>query len=134
VLRNDCSSHGGTGAQVERNTHCADLKRVYRADTEDLALQALDDFETAWGKSHPAVVASWRRNWERVRPFFAFPIEVRRILYTTNAIESLNYQLRKIIKSKGHFPVTKPPPNCSFSPCATLRRNGRWLRKHGRVP
>ena len=89
---------------AKRKELCADLKRVYGAETEDLALQALDDFEAAWDKTHPAVVASWRRNWERVRPFFAFPIEVRRILYTTNAIESLNYQLRKVIKSKGHFP------------------------------
>jgi|SRR5882672_9952741 len=89
---------------TQRKALCADLKLVYRAETEDAALRALDAFEATWGKSHPAVVASWRRNWERVRPFFAFPLEVRRILYTTNAIESLNYQLRKIIKSKGHFP------------------------------
>jgi len=89
---------------TKRKELCAGLKRVYGADTEDAALQELDTFEAAWGKSHPAIVASWRRNWERVRPFFAFPREVRRILYTTNAIESLNYQLRKIIKSKGHFP------------------------------
>ena len=91
-------------AWTQRRALCADLRRVYKAETEAAALQALDQFEAAWGKSHPAVVASWRRNWERVRPFFAFPKEVRRILYTTNAIESLNYQLRKIIKSKGHFP------------------------------
>jgi putative transposase len=89
---------------TQRRALCADLKRIYGAETEHAALQALDEFETTWGKSHPAVVASWRRNWERVRPFFAFPKEVRRILYTTNAIESLNYQLRKIIGSKGHFP------------------------------
>jgi putative transposase len=91
-------------AWTQRKALCADLKRVYGAETEDTALQALEQFDATWGKSHPAVVASWRRNWERVRPFFAFPKEVRRILYTTNAIESLNYQLRKIIKSKGHFP------------------------------
>jgi putative transposase len=89
---------------AQRKALCADLKRVYGALTEVLALQALDEFEATWGKSHPAVVASWRRNWERVRPFFAFPLEVRRILYTTNAIESINFQLRKVIKAKGHFP------------------------------
>ncbi len=99
---------------TKRKALCADLKLVYGAETEDAALQALDTFEAAWGKSHPAVVASWRRNWERVRPFFAFPIEVRRILYTTNAIESLNYQLRKIIKSKGHFPSNEAASKLLF--------------------
>jgi putative transposase len=91
-------------AWKERKSLCADLRLIYAADTEDTARLALDSFEATWGKTHPAVVASWRRNWERVRPFFAFPRDVRRILYTTNAIESLNYQLRKIIRSKGHFP------------------------------
>ncbi len=89
---------------TKRKAMCSDLRKVYGAPTEDAALVALDEFDTVWGKTHPTVVASWRNNWERVRPFFAFPIEVRRIIYTTNAIESLNYQLRKIIKSKGHFP------------------------------
>jgi putative transposase len=100
MIRNSARFVGWT----QRKALCADLRRVYKAETEAAALQALDQFEAAWGKSHPAVVSSWRRNWERVRPFFAFPKEVRRILYTTNAIESLNYQLRKIIRSKGHFP------------------------------
>jgi putative transposase len=92
-------------AWTQRKAFCAALRRVYTAPTEDAALAALDEFEAAWGKSHPMAVAPWRRNWERVRPFFAFPIEIRRIIYTTNAIESLNYTLRKIIKTKGHFPT-----------------------------
>jgi putative transposase len=90
---------GGVWAIIVRGPQA----RLWRA-TEDDALKSLDEFEATWGSSHPAVVASWRRNWDRVRPFFAFPHEVRRILYTTNAIESLNFQLRKIIRSKGHFP------------------------------
>src|SRR3984885_9805188 len=89
---------------TQRKAMCRDLRKVYGAPTEEAALAALDDFEKTWGKSHPIVVASWRNNWERVRPFFAFPFEVRRIIYTTNAIESLNFVLRKTIKSKGHFP------------------------------
>jgi putative transposase len=89
---------------TQRKALCAGLRRIYSAETEQAALVALDELEASWGQSHPMVVASWRRNWERVRPFFAFPYEVRRILYTTNAIESLNYSMRKIIKSKGHFP------------------------------
>ena len=110
---------------TKRKALCADLKRVYGAETEDAALQALDTFEAAWGKSHPAVVASWRRNWERVRPFFAFPKEVRRILYTTNAIESLNYQLRKIIKSKGHFPSDEAASKLLF--LALRNAEKKWL-------
>jgi putative transposase len=92
-------------AWAQRKAFCADLRRVYCAPTEDAALVALGEFEATWGKSHPMAVAPWRRNWERIRPFFAFPYEVRRILYTTNAIESLNYTLRKVIKTKGHFPT-----------------------------
>jgi putative transposase len=110
---------------AKRKALCADLKHVYGADTEDLALHALDDFEAKWGKTHPAVVASWRRNWERVRPFFAFPNEVRRILYTTNAIESLNFQLRKIIRSKGHFPSDDAASKLLF--LALRNAEKKWL-------
>jgi len=101
MIRNSARFVGWT----QRKAFCADLRRVYTAPTEDAALAALGEFEATWGKSHPMAIAPWRRNWERVRPFFAFPIEVRRILYTTNAIESLNYTLRKVIKTKGHFPT-----------------------------
>jgi putative transposase len=89
---------------AQRKTVIADLRRVYAASTEDAAIAALDDFEAKWKERYPVVGQSWRSNWERVRPFFAFPKDVRRIIYTTNAIESLNFQLRKVIKSKGHFP------------------------------
>jgi putative transposase len=88
----------------DRKPLIASLRNVYAAPTEDAALVALDEFETAWGTRYPLVSQSWRTNWERVRPFFAFPPEIRRMIYTTNAIESLNFQLRKIIKAKGHFP------------------------------
>ena len=81
------------------------LKAIYRAPTIEAAHQALTDFEaSAWGKKYPAIAASWKRNWSQVVPFFTFPSEVRRVLYTTNAIESLHMQLRKIIKNRGHFP------------------------------
>jgi putative transposase len=66
----------------------------------------LEAFEAgAWGQKFPTVVASWRRAWTHVIPFFAFPPEVRRVIYTTNAIESVNARLRKIIKTRGHFPT-----------------------------
>jgi putative transposase len=121
MIRNSARFVGWT----QRKALCADLRRVYKAETEAAALQALDQFEAAWGKSHPAVVSSWRRNWERVRPFFAFPKEVRRILYTTNAIESLNYQLRKIIKSKGHFPSDEAASKLLF--LALRNAEKKWL-------
>jgi putative transposase len=109
----------------ERKTLCADLRSVYAAETEEAALLALDSFEATWGKTHPAVVASWRRNWERVRPFLAFPRDVRRIIYTTNAIESLNYQLRKIIRSKGHFPCEEAATKLLF--LALRNAEKKWL-------
>lgn len=81
------------------------LRRVYTAPTEDVALDALGAFaDSDIGRRCPGAVAVWERAWERFTPFLAFPPEVRRIIYTTNAIESLNYQLRKIIKNRGHFP------------------------------
>jgi putative transposase len=88
----------------DRKTVIAALRRIYAASTEATALAELDAFEAQWKTRYPAVAKSWRTNWEAARPFFAFPAEIRRLIYTTNAIESLNFQLRKIIKSKGHFP------------------------------
>jgi len=82
-----------------------DLKPVYRAATADDALAALDAFEQTWGSQYPSIVRSWRTNWERVTPFFAFSPEIRKAIYTTNAIEALNRQLRKAIKPKGNFPT-----------------------------
>jgi putative transposase len=81
------------------------LKPIYTAVNEDAALDALAAFaDSNLGRKYPAGVAVWERAWERFTPFLAFPPDVRKIIYTTNAIESLNYQLRKIIKNRGHFP------------------------------
>lgn len=89
----------------DRKHVVAALKPIYKAPTADAALVALDDFEAgAWGKKYPAIAPLWRRQWDQVIPFFAFPAEVRRIIYTTNAIESLNSTLRTAIRSRGHFP------------------------------
>jgi putative transposase len=81
------------------------LKPIYQAATVEAAATALDDFETEWGDKYPAIVDVWRRNWERFTPFLAFDPAIRKIIYTTNAIESLNYQLRKVTKTRGHFPT-----------------------------
>jgi putative transposase len=81
------------------------LKTVYRAPTEEAALTALDTFEEEWGGRYPSIGKSWRDNWERVSPFFAFPADLRRAIYTTNPIEALNRQLRKVTKTRGAFPT-----------------------------
>lgn len=81
------------------------LKPIYQAPTVEAAADAMDDFELEWGDRYPAIVDLWRRNWERFTPFLAFDPAIRKIIYTTNAIESLNYQLRKVSKTRGHFPT-----------------------------
>ena len=89
----------------DRKLLAAALRPVYTAASAEAAEQALNEFErSAWGQRYPTVTATWRRAWDRVIPFFAFPPEVRRVVYTTNAIESVHSRLRKIIKTRGHFP------------------------------
>ena len=87
-----------------RKAVAADLRSVYAATTLEAARAALDAFEQQWGSDYPPIVQSWRRNWDRITPFFDYPPEVRRIIYTTNAIESVNMSLRKITKNRGSFP------------------------------
>ncbi|WP_159322636.1 IS256 family transposase, partial [Spiribacter roseus] len=89
----------------ERKALAQALRPIYAAPSADAAEQALADFEQGpWGRKYPAVVASWQQRWSEVIPFFAFSPEVRRIIYTTNAIESLNRRVRKAVRNKGHFP------------------------------
>ncbi|WP_428840427.1 IS256 family transposase [Burkholderia vietnamiensis] len=89
----------------DRKALAAALRPIYAAASEEAARQALQDFaDGPWGEKYPTIVQSWKRAWEHVVPFYVFPPEIRRVVYTTNAIESLNMQLRKIIKTRGHFP------------------------------
>jgi putative transposase len=89
----------------DRRAVVAALKPIYQAPTAEAALVALGDFEASpLGRKYPAIAPIWRRQWDQVIPFFAFPPEVRRIIYTTNAIESLNSTLRTAVRSRGHFP------------------------------
>jgi transposase-like protein len=89
----------------ERKPLAAALRAIYTAPSAEGAGAALDAFERGpWGAKFPTVVAAWRRVWSHVIPFFAFPPEIRRVIYTTNALESVHAQLRKIIKTRGHFP------------------------------
>jgi putative transposase len=81
------------------------LRAIYQAKDADAGMKALEAFEAGdWGQRYPAIALSWRRNWDHVIPFFAFPESVRRIIYTTNAIEALNSKLRRAVRTRGHFP------------------------------
>src|ERR1700754_2703865 len=89
----------------DRKPLAAALKPIYQAATAEAAEAALQAFsQSEWGKKFPTVAAMWERQWAQVIPFFAYPPEVRKIIYTTNAIESMHMQLRKIVKNRGHFP------------------------------
>jgi putative transposase len=88
----------------DRKATLPSIKAIYHAENADAALLRLEDFEAEWGKRYPAIGAAWRRAWEHVIPFFAFAPDIRKMIYTTNAVEALNRSLRKIIKTRGSFP------------------------------
>ena len=83
----------------------SDLKAICQAPDQDTAEVALEAFSQKWDAKYPQISASWRSNWERLTPFFKYPPELRRIIYTTNSIEGFNRQLRKVTKSKSVFPT-----------------------------
>ena len=89
----------------DRKAVVADLKPIYTAITEDEALFALELFKEKWNAKYPLIAKSWTANWQRINPMFALPKEIRRAVYTTNVIESLNYSLRKITKTRAAFPT-----------------------------
>jgi transposase-like protein len=111
----------------ERKPMAMALRTIYGAPTAEAAGVALDAFERGpWGQKFPTVVASWRRAWTHVIPFFAFPPEVRRVIYTTNALESVHAQLRKIIKTRGHFPNDEAATKLIW--LALRNITGKWQR------
>jgi transposase-like protein len=87
----------------QRKQVAADLQLIYRAATAAEAQGHLEELERKW-KQYPSVHQVWRRNWERITPLFHYPSDIRRAIYTTNAVEALNRSLRKIIKTRGAFP------------------------------
>lgn len=89
----------------DRKTFCADLKTIYTAPNEETGLTALNTFEQKWGNKYGYAVKSWRNNWSRLSTFFKYPKEIRRLIYTTNPIESFNRTVRKITKTKSSFPT-----------------------------
>ena len=106
-----------------------DLKPIYTAGDPDAALLALEAFEEKWGKQLPVIGQAWRDAWEHVTPFMAFEPEVRRVIYTTNAIEALNRQLRKAVKTKGHFPTEDAARKLIY--LAIQNAAPQWTRTRG---
>ena len=88
-----------------RKAVAADLRLIYQSATVENAAQRLSEFEAKWDAQYPSIAQIWRRNWARVIPFFDYPPEIRKVIYTTNAIESINMSLRKIIKNRSSFPT-----------------------------
>jgi transposase-like protein len=86
----------------------ADLRTIYTSSTVEVAEQMLSAFEAKWDKDYPLIGQSWRRNWARVIPFFDYPPEIRKVIYTTSAIESINMSLRKVIKRAVRFRLMMP--------------------------
>jgi len=88
----------------EKKEICSDLKKVYGVSTEEAALEALNDFGEKWDASYPMIKRSWEKNWQNLNEYFNYSPEIRKVIYTTNAIESLNFTLRKVTKNRLAFP------------------------------
>lgn len=104
-----------------------DLKPVYKAVSEEAGLAALDAFDEKWGGRYPLAVKSWRNNWSEVSTFFRYPVEIRKLIYTTNMIESFHRQLRKVTKSKSVFPTDDALLKMLY--LATMDVSGKWTMK-----
>jgi len=102
------------------------LRPIYSAETREAAEAALDAFEAEWGERYPMIVKSWRSNWERVVPFLDFPAPIRKILYTTNSIESLNASLRQVLSPRRHFPTDEAALKVMY--LAIRNKQKRWTR------
>lgn len=110
----------------DRRAIAKDLRPIYTAVNREEAQAALDAFERKWSARYPMIAESWRGNWERVVPFLDFPQEIRRIIYTTNAIESLNSSLRKLLHYRGHFPTDEAVFKLLYLALTKLEK--RWSR------
>lgn len=108
----------------DREAVAKDLKNIYNAENVDAASAALEAFCEKWDKKYPAIGSSWRRNWERIIPFLDYPQPIRKMIYTTNAIESLHMVLRKIIKNRGHFPSDEAA--CKLLYLALMKHQRNW--------
>jgi putative transposase len=109
-----------------RKAVARDLRTVYTAPTAEAAEQALAAFEAAWGDQYPMAAQTWRGRWENVTPFFAYPEPIRKVIYTTNAVESLNAQLRQVTRRRGSFPTEDSVRKVLY--LAIVRAAHRWTR------
>ena len=112
----------------ERRAVCADLRKVYNADDVEHAAAELDAFEAVWGERFPMIATAWRERWNEVTPFLAFPAEVRRAIYTTNAIEALHRIMRKTLKTRGHMPTDDAALKLLFLAIQNAKK--KWGRPH----
>jgi putative transposase len=113
---------------ADRRRVAADLKPIYRAVNADAAEQALEAFDDTWGEKYPMIAQSWRDRWEHIIPFLSLPADLRRTVYTTNSIENLNRQIRKAIKTRGHFPDEQAATKLIY--LAILRAERKWLKTY----
>jgi len=110
----------------ERKAVAADLKPIYGAATSEEGRRRLEGFAEKWDGRYPSISQIWRRNWEQVSPFFAYPGEIRKVIYTTNAVESLNMSLRKVIKTRGSFPNEEAAMKLLYLALQRVAKN--WTR------
>jgi putative transposase len=115
-------------AYKDRKAVARDFKPIYRAVNAEDAEQALYAFDEAWGERYPMIAASWRERWGYITPFLALPADLRRAVYTTNSIENLNRQIRKTIKTRGHFPDEQAATKLIY--LAILRAEGAWKKPY----
>jgi transposase-like protein len=113
----------------DRKEVAKSLKHIYWAVDDGTAAKALDAFEEEWGRKYPSIAPSWRRAWQEVTPFFAFPPDVRKIIYTTNAIESLNRVIRKTTKTSGSFPTDDAATKLIYLAIRNFEKKGRCVRE-----
>jgi putative transposase len=116
-------------AYQDRKKVAADLRPVYTAPNAEAAAEALDALDEKWRHKYPMIATSWRARWEYIIPFLSLPPELRRAVYTTNSIEGLNRQIRKTIKTRGHFPDEDAATKLIY--LAIIRSTGRWQKAYG---
>lgn len=112
----------------DKKTFSADLKAIYNAPNKDTALHELERFEEIWGHKYPYAIKSWRSNWDELTVFFDYPLEIRKIIYTTNVIENLNGKIRKYTKTKGSFPDDQAVKKAVYLALREVTR--KWTQPH----
>ena len=113
----------------DRKAVAADLRPIYEAPTAEEAARQLEVFEEKWAGKYPSIAPAWRRAWAEVTPFYAFSAAIRKIIYTTNAVESLNRVLRKTLKTKGSFPTEEAATKLIFLAIRNFEKGGRAVRE-----